>query len=93
MPLQESQHTGNALGLADIRMYKEVDVVLGCGLGGTSLINANVVMKPVNNVFKNPEWPEEVQRDIESGLPPLCSSLHVYFSASKEHPLILNQYE
>src|SRR5579862_6354382 len=35
-------HEGSHTGLYDLRINKEINVVLGCGLGGTSLINANV---------------------------------------------------
>jgi cholesterol oxidase len=38
-------------------------VVLGCGLGGTSLINANVSIEPEPRVFEDPHWPVEVRRD------------------------------
>lgn len=92
LPMQEPQHKGNALGMADIRMYREVDVVLGCGLGGTSLINANVVMKPVKGVFSSPEWPKEVQTDIQSGPPPICIRLCICFPASKECHYFINMH-
>ena len=32
---------GNPLGLFYYQLNKEIDVLRGCGLGGTSLINAN----------------------------------------------------
>src|SRR5215831_13527943 len=38
-------HIGSHLGLYDFRINKEVNVFLGCGLGGTSLVNANVALK------------------------------------------------
>ncbi|MFK7977163.1 MAG: alpha/beta fold hydrolase [Halioglobus sp.] len=36
-----------------------VDVLVGSGLGGTSLINANVAEEPDEDVFKQPQWPAE----------------------------------
>lgn len=35
-------HAGSRTGLYGVRMNKEIDVFIGCGLGGTSLVNANV---------------------------------------------------
>jgi cholesterol oxidase len=44
-------------------------VLLGCGLGGGSLINAGVALRPDARVFRDPVWPEEIARDglIEEG--------------------------
>lgn len=55
----------NRLGLLDIRTYKDAAVVVGCGLGGTSLINANVVAEPSKNIFQNEAWPEEIKGSHE----------------------------
>lgn len=53
-------HTGQTLGKADglydIRVGDDVNVFVGCGLGGTSLINANVAIEPDPRVFG--DWPE-----------------------------------
>src|SRR5713101_5746438 len=35
-------HVGSHTGLFDFRINSEMNVLVGCGLGGTSLINANV---------------------------------------------------
>ncbi len=53
----------NPLGLYDIRMNQDVDVVLGCGLGGTSLINANVMYMPEAKLFEDRRWPNEITFD------------------------------
>lgn len=47
--------------LYDLRLNDDVNVFVGCGLGGTSLINANVAMWPDQRVFEQPGWPPELQ--------------------------------
>lgn len=59
-------HSGSRTGLFDLRMNKEINVFIGCGLGGTSLVNANVCIEAEEAVFKAPEWPEEIR--TEEGL-------------------------
>ncbi len=46
-------------GLFDIRVNDDMSVVLGCGLGGTSLINANVALEPDQRVLASKRWPRE----------------------------------
>ena len=41
---------------------------MGCGLGGTSLINANVVIEAEPRVFENPAWPEALVDDLADGI-------------------------
>ena len=43
-------------GIFDIRNYGNIDVVLGAGLGGGSLIYANVFLEPPDDVFSD-RWP------------------------------------
>jgi cholesterol oxidase len=57
----------NPLGLYDYRLFDEVDVLIGSGLGGTSLINANVVIQPDEDVFDHPRWPEEIREERRQG--------------------------
>lgn len=54
---------GNPAALFDIRMGKDVHVAMGCGLGGTSLINANVCLEPDPRVLADAVWPEPVRSD------------------------------
>ena len=56
-------HVGNPTGLFDIRLGKDVHVAMGCGLGGTSLINANVCLEPDPRVLEDPRWPKPVRMD------------------------------
>jgi cholesterol oxidase len=56
-------HTGSRTGLYDLRFNEDINVFLGCGLGGTSLVNANVSIQALPWVFKLPEWPAELQKN------------------------------
>lgn len=56
---------GNRTGLYDFRFNPDMDVVIGCGLGGTSLINASVALHPNPDVFKEPRWPAAIQSDAD----------------------------
>ena len=47
----------NPLGLFNFLKAEEVDVISGSGLGGTSLINANVLVRPDADAFYHPRWP------------------------------------
>ena len=62
-----SRSETNPLGLYDYHVTDDVDVFVGSGLGGTSLINANVLYKPDNDVFDNMRWPDEIREDRDNG--------------------------
>ena len=51
---------GRRTGLFDFRLNPDVSVLVGCGLGGTSLINAGVMLKPDASVWEDPRWPEAI---------------------------------
>ena len=42
---------------------RDMHVLVGCGLGGTSLINANVSLPPDPRVWEDPRWPAELFAD------------------------------
>jgi cholesterol oxidase len=65
--VRELRSALNPLGLYDYRLYDDVDVLIGCGLGGTSLINANVVIQPDDALFDQPRWPDEIRQARDSG--------------------------
>lgn len=44
-------------GLFDVRQFEEITILAGSGLGGSSLINANVAYRPDREVFQQPMWP------------------------------------
>ncbi|MDZ7647350.1 MAG: hypothetical protein U5K54_09300 [Cytophagales bacterium] len=50
-------HIGSKTALFDFRTNKEMNVLMGCGLGGTSLINANVALELEPRVFESESWP------------------------------------
>ena len=59
------KHVGDWTGLFNLYANKDMNVVVGCGLGGTSLINANVSLKADDRVFDDPHWPDEIRQDSE----------------------------
>lgn len=56
-------HVGSRTGLFDLRVNQDINVFLGCGLGGTSLVNANVSLRAEPRVFENGRWPEALRND------------------------------
>ncbi|GLR79045.1 FAD-binding protein (plasmid) [Azospirillum oryzae] len=59
---------GRPTALFDMRLNDDVHVVVGCGLGGTSLINANVALPPDPRVFDDPRFPLALRQDVGGGL-------------------------
>ena len=56
-------HQGKRTGLFDLHVGRDMHVLVGCGLGGTSLINANVSLPPDPRVWEDPQWPHELFAD------------------------------
>lgn len=50
-------------GLYDMRFFDDINVLVGCGLGGTSLINANVSIRADPRVFDDARWPAALRED------------------------------
>jgi cholesterol oxidase len=59
---------GSRTGLYDMRVSDDINVFCGCGLGGTSLVNANVSLPAEPRVFDDPRWPEEFRADVATRL-------------------------
>jgi cholesterol oxidase len=63
--LAQFRSSAKPLGLFDYRVGGTVDVLSGNGIGGTSLINANVVIAPDRDIFAR--WPQSIQTAYASG--------------------------
>lgn len=59
---------GRHQALFDLHVDDEMNVLVGCGLGGTSLINANVAIEADQRVFDDPAWPAGLRdADLATG--------------------------
>ncbi|EPG74390.1 GMC oxidoreductase domain protein [Leptospira fainei serovar Hurstbridge str. BUT 6] len=58
---RNSKSNERSTGLFDIRNYPKLDVVLSAGLGGGSLIYANVFLEPPDNIFDD-RWPKSCKK-------------------------------
>ena len=54
---------GSALALFDVRYNPNMNVVVGCGLGGTSLINAGICIAPDARVLQDASWPAALRAE------------------------------
>jgi cholesterol oxidase len=61
-----NRRIGSRDALFDFRVNPDISVLIGCGLGGTSLINANVAIMPDDRVWLDPKWPEAIRADVET---------------------------
>ncbi|MBD3275317.1 MAG: FAD-binding protein, partial [Candidatus Marinimicrobia bacterium] len=61
-----NKHIGHEGGLYDFRVNEDINVFQGCGLGGTSLVNANVALEAYDWVMKEDEWPSGLLNDEPS---------------------------
>jgi cholesterol oxidase len=56
-------HLGSPTALFDLRLNRDISALLGCGLGGGSLINAGVMLRPPAHVFEDEHWPKSIGAD------------------------------
>jgi cholesterol oxidase len=49
--------------LYDVRLGDDMHVLVGCGLGGGSLVNAGVSLRPDDRVFADSVWPGQIAQD------------------------------
>src|SRR5215218_5586881 len=57
----------NPGGMFDLRLMKDLSVLTAAGVGGGSLVYANVQLRAPSGVFDDPHWPAAIDR---SGLDP-----------------------
>lgn len=73
-------HLLNPLGLYDYITGDDIDIIKGNGLGGTSLINANVAIRPDEDVFTH-GWPQAIA--VEAAEPSFDKSLWRYYARAE----------
>ncbi len=61
--------SGSETALFDVRIGEDMHVIVGCGLGGGSLVNAGVTLRPDPRVFADEAWPDQIRQDglLEEG--------------------------
>lgn len=65
--IEEARNPLNPLGLYDTLFGNDIGVLMGSGLGGTSLVNANVAIRPDGEVFDQSEWPAAIRSAAQAG--------------------------
>lgn len=60
---------GNPNGLFDVRVGQGMAALMASGLGGGSLINAGVMMRPDDDVLAQPQWPAEIRHALDRRSP------------------------
>ncbi len=55
--------TGDPRDLYWFHVGTDINVFSGCGLGGTSLVNANVALRPDPRIFADERWPHALRAD------------------------------
>lgn len=55
--------SGPETALYDVRLGEDMHVLVGCGLGGGSLVNAGVALRPDARVFADDAWPGQIAQD------------------------------
>jgi cholesterol oxidase len=61
-----NKHIGSKTGLYDFHVNQDINVFVGCGLGGTSLINANVSLRAERRVLEDTRFPQKLRNDIDT---------------------------
>lgn len=65
----KSFRTGSEQAVYDVRLGRDMHVLVACGLGGGSLVNAGVSLIPDRRVFTDDAWPGQIAQDgtLEEG--------------------------
>ncbi|HBY61832.1 MAG TPA: hypothetical protein DEH78_18580, partial [Solibacterales bacterium] len=80
--IANNRRPGNPLGLYELLTYRDISVIKGSGLGGTSLVNANVAIVPDPEMFSLAGWPRALNYET---LLPYYERAHSTLDASP-HP-------
>jgi cholesterol oxidase len=59
-PLAFWHPTLNPGGMLDLRLMKDLSVITAAGVGGGSLVYANVQLRAPDDVFEQPPWPQAI---------------------------------
>ena len=61
--------SGSEQAIYDVRLGRDIHVLVACGLGGGSLVNAGVSLVPDRRVFTDSAWPGQIAQDgtLEEG--------------------------
>jgi cholesterol oxidase len=63
-PLAFWHPTLNPGGMLDLRLMKDLSVLTAAGVGGGSLVYANVQLRAPASVFEQPPWPQAITRAV-----------------------------
>src|SRR5438477_38080 len=66
MQINADKREAQKNGLYDFHISENITVFKGCGLGGTSLVNANVSIRPEDRVLEDSRWPAAIRNDRKS---------------------------
>ena len=82
----EDIHIGSKTALYDFWGSKDINVVKGCGLGGGSLVNANVSMRPKNWVLEDEAFPKEIRDEVKDKESDLNQGFELAMQMLKPNP-------
>ncbi len=66
---------GRSLGFLEYKVFRRIDVIQGCGVGGGSLHYFNVHLRTPHEIFEGPRWPGAVTGRILSPYYALAESM------------------
>lgn len=85
--LDEVRTDHHPMGLFEYVAGEDIDIIVGSGLGGTSLINANVVIAPEASVFELDRWPRGIRQAAKSGeLETYCDRVRSELAVTEDAP-------
>jgi cholesterol oxidase len=87
MQINADRREAKSNGLYDLHISENISVFKGCGLGGTSLVNANVSIKPEDRVLDDKRWPSAIHNDKQS----LADAYDRTFEMLKPSPYPVNK--